>query len=561
MVDCARRWSAAWEGRRHVRPGGGVPTLDPADLALISDLGQRRQVDAGDYLYREGDLTYDFFAVTSAEVDIVVSGDGGETLITHHGPGGFLGELNMLSGLRVLVSARVVRSGEVVVVARDRLRPMMATHPRLGDIILAGFVARRILLMTEAAAAIRVIGSHFSPESLRIREVLTRTRVPHEWLDSDQDPHVEAMLRELGMSAIELPVVIVTGSVLRRPTPGELASYLGLTVESLPDRHFDLVVVGGGPAGLAAAVYGASEGLRTLGVDMTAPGGQAGMSSRIENYLGFPMGVSGAELTQRAVAQAEKFGATLTAPCTAVSLRNQTGYLVVRLSDGSEVSGRAVIAATGAAYRRLEASRLSEFEGNGVYYAATEMEARMCGAGPVTVVGGGNSAGQAAIFLGQCGCAVTLVIRGADLSKSMSRYLMDRIEADPLIALRAETSVVALEGEETMRAVRLRGPDGEVVVECAGLFSFIGAAPSSGWLSGCAALDGRGFVLTDLSLGPDHLGEGWEALARLPLPFETNHPGLFAVGDLRSGSTKRVAAAVGEGSSAVRAVHQYLAFA
>jgi thioredoxin reductase (NADPH) len=537
-----------------------LPTLDAADLALIAELGVRRQVEVGEYLFREGDATYDFFVLVSAEVDIVLSVDGGENVLVHHGPGRFLGEQNMLSGLRLFVSARVVTSGEAIVVPRDRLRQLMATNPRLGDTILAAFIARRSFLLTSAAPAIRVIGSQYSPESLRVREFLTRTRVPHEWLDPDHDSLVDDLLRQFGVAAGELPVVIVSGSLLRRPTPGELASYLGLTVESLPERCVDLVVVGGGPAGLAAAVYGASEGLRTLGVEMTAPGGQAGMSSRIENYLGFPMGVSGWELTQRAVIQAQKFGANLTAPCTAVSLRNHAGHLVVRLSDGSDVAGRSVIAATGAAYRRLDAARLGEFEDNGVYYAATEMEARMCGTAPVVVVGGGNSAGQAAIFLSQGGCAVTLVIRGSDLGASMSRYLEQRIVADPNITVRTRTTVVALDGDETLRALHLQGPDGETVVDCAGLFSFIGADPSSGWLSGCAAVDQRGFVLTDLSLTGEQLGEGWEALDRQPLPFETSHPGLFAVGDLRSGSTKRVAAAVGEGSSSVRSVHQYLAF-
>jgi thioredoxin reductase (NADPH) len=540
--------------------GDATPTLGATDIALLAELGVRRQVRVGEYLYREGDITYDFFVLVSAEVDIVLTADGSESVIVQHGPGRFLGELNMLSGLRVLVSARVVKAGEVVVVARDRLRQVMATKPQLGDTILAAFLARRAILMTGAAPAIRVIGSQFSPESLRVREFLTRTRVPHEWLDPDRDARVEDLLHGFGIAPSELPVVIATGSVLRRPTPGELSSYLGLTVESLPERCFDLVVVGGGPAGLAAAVYGASEGLRTLGAEMHAPGGQAGASSRIENYLGFPMGISGSDLTQRAVIQAEKFGANLTVPCTAESLHNKAGHLVVRLTDGSEVAGRAVIAATGAAYRRLEASRLSEFEGNGVYYAATEMESRMCGIAPVVVVGGGNSAGQAAIFLSQSGCDVTLVIRGSDLKKDMSRYLTERIEANPRIALRTRTTVVALEGDETLRALRLRDPEGEAVVECAGLFSFIGADPSSGWLSGCAALDEQGFVLTDLSLTVDHLHDGWETLRRLPLPFETSHPGLFAVGDLRSGSTKRVAAAVGEGSAAVRSVHAYLAF-
>jgi thioredoxin reductase (NADPH) len=272
------------------------------------------------------------------------------------------------------------------------------------------------------------------------------------------------------------------------------------------------------------------------------------------------MGISGEELIQRAIIQAEKFCASLTAPCTAVSLGHTAGHLIVELSDGSEVVGRAVIVATGASYRRLEATRLEEFEGNGVYYAATEMEARMCGPSPVVVVGGGNSAGQAAIFLSQGGCAVTLVIRSADLGKDMSRYLVERIEGNSQITLRARTSVVALEGEETLRAVHLDGPEGMIVHPCAGLFSFIGANPSSGWLNGCAALDDGGFVLTDLSLSADQLGQEWEVSDRSPLPFETSHPGLFAVGDVRSGSTKRVAAAVGEGSASVRSVHEYLAF-
>jgi thioredoxin reductase (NADPH) len=272
------------------------------------------------------------------------------------------------------------------------------------------------------------------------------------------------------------------------------------------------------------------------------------------------MGVSGAELTQRAIIQAEKFGANLTAPCAAVSLGHRAGHLTVRLSDGSEVAGRAVIAATGASYRRLPASRLSDFEGNGVFYAATEMEAHMCGTSPVVIVGGGNSAGQAAIFLSQNGCAVTLIVRGSDLAKDMSSYLIERIVADANITLRTQTTIVALDGDETLSSIHLDGPDGEIVVPCAGLFSFIGADPSSGWLNGCAALDGAGFVPTDLSLAPGQLGDEWVVLDRSPLPFETSHPGLFAIGDLRSGSMKRVATAVGEGSASVRSVHQYLAF-
>lgn len=529
-------------------------------MAVVARLGTRRAVRVGEYLYRAGDDSYDFFVLETAEVEILVDADGTDRLIVRHGPGRFLGELNMLSGLRVFVSARVVTAGGVIAIPRDRLRQLLATAPALGDTILAAFVARRGLLLAGAAPSLRVIGSRFSPESLGIREFLTRTQIPHEWLDADEDPQVDALISHFGLVAGDLPVVVAAGTVLRRATAGTVGDHLGLTVESLPSRCFDLVVVGGGPAGLAAAVYGASEGLRTLGVEMAAPGGQAGTSSRIENYLGFPMGISGAELTQRAIVQAEKFAATLTAPCTAVALGQRAGHLVVRLSDGSEIAGRAVIAATGAAYRRLAAERLRDFEGNGVFYAATEMEARICGGSPVVVVGGGNSAGQAAVFLSQCGSSVTLVLRGGDLEKDMSRYLTQRIEADGNISVRTNTNVVAMRGDRTLEAVELRSGDGVAVLPCAGVFSFIGAEPASGWLAGCAALDEKGFVLTDLSLTPEHLGPSWRALARSPLPFETSHPGLFAVGDVRSGSMKRVAAAVGEGSASVRSVHEYLAF-
>jgi thioredoxin reductase (NADPH) len=348
--------------------------------------------------------------------------------------------------------------------------------------------------------------------------------------------------------------------VMRSATPGALAEYLGLTVANLPGRVYDLVIAGGGPAGLAAAVYGASEGLSTLVLDSVAIGGQAGSSSRIENYLGFPTGVSGDELTQRASVQAEKFGAHLTSPCAAASLAEEDGHLVVRLSDGTDVAGRAVIAATGARYRRLPVDGLEQFEGNGVYYAATPLEAGSCKDAPVVVVGGGNSAGQAALFLAESGSSVALVIRSSGLGKNMSRYLVDRIEAHPGVQVHLNTEVTGLQGERSLAAIQLTGPHGDTVLPCAGLFSLIGAEPSSDWLCACAALDEHGFVLTDTALDDAHLDEGWRIAGRRPLPFETSQPGLFAVGDLRSGSMKRVAAAVGEGSAAVRSVHQYLAF-
>jgi thioredoxin reductase (NADPH) len=295
---------------------------------------------------------------------------------------------------------------------------------------------------------------------------------------------------------------------------------------------------------------------------MVAVGGQAGASSRIENYFGFPTGISGGDLTQRATIQAQKFGAALSSPCTAVSLREEkeAAHFVLRLSDGTEVAGRAVIVATGARYRKLDAAGLERFESRGVYYAATELEARSCARSPVVVAGGGNSAGQAALFLAGAGSAVTIVIRGPDLAASMSRYLVDRIAADKRIVVRQNTRIVALEGDQSLSGVRISGAGGEETIASAGLFSFIGADPASEWLSGFAVLDDKGFVLTDRSLGRGQLNESWDALGRSPLPFETSHPGLFAVGDVRSGSTKRVAAAVGEGSAAVRSVHAYLAF-
>jgi thioredoxin reductase (NADPH) len=536
------------------------PTLSDADMAAIGEFGTRRPVAEGEYLYREGDVSYDFYVVVSGAVEIVTTTGGTEEVIAHQGVGRFLGELNLLTGLRVFVSARVVEAGELLVVPREELRRLIATQPGLGDTILAAFMARRAILMTGAASSIRIIGSGFSPESLRVREFLARSRIPNEWLDPDRDADVDVILREFGIDPGELPVVIVSGTVLRRPTLGTLAEYLGLTVESLPGRCFDLIVVGSGPAGLAAAVYGASEGLTTLTVEMFGVGGQAGSSSRIDNYLGFPTGISGPDLTQRAEIQAEKFGARLSNPCEAQSLHEEAGHLIVALSDGSVVAGRAVVIASGARYRRLEVARREAFEGKGVYYAATEMEARLCSAAPVVIVGGGNSAGQAAMFLADSGSSVTIVIRGPDLGASMSRYLVDRIEAHPQVEVRTKSEVVALDGDEELEAVHLSGAEGDTTIHCAALFSFIGADPASEWVSGCAVLDDRGFVLTDRSLRAEDLDERWTPLGRAPLPFETSQPGLFAAGDVRSGSTKRVAAAVGEGSACVSSVHQHLAF-
>jgi thioredoxin reductase (NADPH) len=536
------------------------PTLTEADLAYLQRHGSRRSVQAGDYLFRQGEQSYEFYVVLSGAVEIVSHANGAEHVLARHEAGRFIGELNLVTGLRVFVSARVAESGEVLVLSREALRNLIATQPGLSDVILKALMARRGLLLSSAAESLRLIGSRYSPETRRTREYLTRSRVPHEWLDPDQDPAIDELLQTAGVDPSDLPVVFTGGTVLRHVSAGSLAEYLGLTIASLPSRNFDLVVAGGGPAGLAAAVYGASEGLHTLVVEMVAVGGQAGASSRIENYLGFPTGVSGEELTQRALVQAEKFGAYLTSPCAAASLREGNGHLVIRLSDGTDVGARAIIAATGARYRRLQLARLEQLEGNGVYYAATEAEARLCAGSPAVVVGGGNSAGQAAIFLADSGSSVTVVIRGSDLGHSMSRYLVDRIQLHPRINVRLNAQVTALYGERNLSEVRITDPDTSEVIACSGLFSLIGADPSSDWLCSCAALDEHGFVLTDLALSDAHLDAGWRTAGRRPLPFETSRQGLFAVGDLRSGSMKRVASAVGEGSAAVRSVHQYLAF-
>jgi thioredoxin reductase (NADPH) len=538
------------------------PTLDAGDLAVLDDLGSREPVVAGQYLYRAGDRSYDLFAVTAGAVDIVVEDDraDGERSITQHGPGRFLGELNLLTGQRVFVSARVAEDGEVIRVPVGLVRQLIATNPRLGDLLLTAFMARRSVLLTGASASLRLVGSPFSPETRRLREFLSRACVPHEWLDPERDPAADRILRVHDLGRGDLPAVVIADTVLRNATTGELADHLGYTVSSVSERCFDLVIVGSGPAGLAAAVYGASEGLRTLGLELESIGGQASTSSRIENYLGFPTGVSGADLAKRAYVQAEKFGARLTTSCAATSLRTEDGQFVVGLFDGTEIAARAVIVATGARYRRLDVARLETFEGAGVYYAATDLEARSCVAAPVTVVGGGNSAGQAAMFLAESCSDVTVVIRGGQLSAGMSQYLVDRVESHPRIRVRTSTVVSDLAGGTTLEAVRVTSPDGDELLACAGLFSFIGAEPASSWLSGCAALDDRGFVLTDRALDPWVLDQRWDALDRVPLPFETSHPGLFAVGDVRAGSTKRVAAAVGEGSAAVRSVHEYLRF-
>jgi thioredoxin reductase (NADPH) len=537
------------------------PTLDAEALGELAPFGEQRAVEVGDILFRAGDESYDFLVILEGAVDIIRPDREGDTLITSHGPGRFLGELNMLTGQRLYLTARVTQPGRVLAIPVDEFRTVMSSKPELADTIFSAFVARRELLRTgEGARAVRIIGSRYSREAMALRSFAARARFPHTWIDIEDEDDVEVLLAGVGFRSRDLPVVITPMAVLRHPSPGEFAQHLGLTFREEPGYMFDLVVVGSGPAGLAAAVYGASEGLNTVSLDAASTGGQAGASSRIENYVGFPNGISGEDLASRAAIQAQRLGARLNAPCEVAGLRVADGFQVIALADGSEIPTRTVIIASGARYQRLAVDDLERFEGAGVYYAATDLEARICSGLPVIVVGGGNSAGQAAIYLASQGSRVSIVIRRDTLAHSMSHYLIERIEAEPRIELFTETEVRGLAGDGHLDHVTLEHtPTGERrTVDCSGLFCFIGAEPATAWLGRALELDAKGFILTDRSL-PDATTSNPLFATRDPFPFETSVPGVFAVGDVRSGSLKRVAAAVGEGSSAVRSAHEHLA--
>lgn len=535
----------------------GGPLLTASQLQEMAAFGSERAVAAGELLFEAGEASLDLFVVLEGEVEIVRSEGAGEVIVTAFGPGKFIGELGLLTGQRRFLTGRVSRAGRVLVIEQAEFRRLMSVRPALADVIFGTLLARRESLRSgQGAQAIRIIGSRYSAEAMSMRTFAEHSRLAYEWIDLEDAEDVDALLTSMGVRAIDTPVAITPTGILRRATAATLAERLGLTFQPTPGYIFDLVVVGSGPAGLAAAVYGASEGLGTVCLDAVAVGGQAGASSRIENYAGFPNGISGGDLTARAAVQALRLGARLNAPCEVVGLRSEGSFHVIALRDGSEIPTRAVIVASGARYRRLEVEDLERFEGAGVYYAATDLEARVCDGAPVLVVGGGNSAGQAAIYLAQSNCAVTIAIRRDELTQSMSHYLIERIEADPKIALQTRTEVRGLAGDGHLeRATLVHTATGEQrTVACSGLFCFIGAQPATAWLDGSVLLDQDGFVLTDRQL-PESPSTG----ASGPLPFETSTPGVFAAGDVRRGSMKRVAAAVGEGSSAVRSVHERLA--
>ena len=540
---------------------GAFPRLSDEQIAALETVGERRTVKPGEVLYREGDGNCDFFVILEGKVAVVEESGAGERVIGVHGPGRFLGELGLITGQAVFVSAVVREPGEVLVVPHERLREIVTHDLVLGDLILRALIMRRAILIG-LGIGFRIVGSRYSPDTRRLRDFAIRNRLPHHWVDLESDPGAEQILRRLGLDAKECPVVLLgAGRVLRNPSNAELARALGLRPPGASETTCDLLVVGAGPAGLAAAVYGASEGLKTVVLEALATGGQAGTSSRIENYLGFPAGISGAELAERATIQAQKFGARITVPGEAVGLEAADGTFRVKLGDGEPVISRAVVIATGVRYRRLPLAELPRFEGVSVHYAATQVEAQLCRGDPVVAVGGGNSAGQATLLLPRYVPHLTLVVREPDLDESMSRYLADRVASIPSVDVLTHFEVRELVGDDKLEAVIVEDTEtGERHrIEARALFVFIGGEPHTDWLRGIVALDEGGYILTGQDAAVAAPLEGGDGAKRSPQLLETSMPGVFAAGDVRSGSIQRVAAAVGDGAITIRQVHQFLA--
>jgi thioredoxin reductase (NADPH) len=533
------------------------PTLTAAQIERLAPLGQERPFEVGEILFEAGGTNRPLMVVLEGEIEILADGD---TPVTVHHPGNFSGDVDVIAGQPAVVRARGRRAGRILEVPAVRVRSLVQTDPELSQIFLRAFILRRAMLMTRSAGSIVLIGSRHSAGTLTLQEFLTRNNQPYAYLDADHDAGVQKTLESFGVGVDDVPVLICSGrQVLKKPTIEQVAGCLGLNRLNR-DVVRDLVVIGAGPAGLAAAVYGASEGLDVLVLEATAPGGQAGASSRIENYLGFPTGVSGQELASRALLQAQKFGAELVVARTAAALQCGGRPYRVGLGPGVDVAARTVVIATGVKYRKPDIPNLARFEGVGVYYGATQVEAVLCGGEDVVVVGGANSAGQAAIFLAEAGRRVTMLIRGAGLSSTMSRYLIRRIEETPNIALQTRARIVALEGANSLERVTWENAAGELTaVPVRHVFMMTGANPNTNWLKDCVALDEKGFVKAGPDLTPSDLAASGWPLHRPPLLFETSRPGVFAVGDVRAGSVKRVAAAVGEGSVCIQLVHKVLA--
>jgi thioredoxin reductase (NADPH) len=536
------------------------PILTPAQINRIAVHGHMRAIQPGEVLVEQGDSAVPFFVVVSGELEIVRPSSAGETLVTIHGPGQFTGEVNMLSGRRTLVRMRATKPGQVIELDRQHMMTLIQTDAELGEILTLAFILRRVELIAAGVGDIVLVGSTYSASTLRIKEFLTRNGHPYSYIDLERDIDVQKLLDTFKISASEIPVLICRGQVvLRNPSNQEIADCLGFNESVDQTKVRDLVVIGAGPSGLAAAVYGASEGLDVLLLETSSPGGQAGASSRIENYLGFPTGISGQELAGRAYVQAQKFGAHMLIAKATQLLCDRKPY-VIEVENGARIPARTVVIATGAEYRRPPCRNLSRFEGAGVYYGATFVEAQLCGGEEVIVVGGGNSAGQAAVFLAQTTKRVHMLVRSAGLAESMSRYLIRRIEESPNIVLRTHTEIVGVEGGNHLESVRWKNNQLGQTEEhkISHIFIMTGADPNTSWLDGCIALDSKGFIKTGPDLSQENLSAAQWSLARQPYLLETSLPGVFAVGDVRGGSIKRVASAVGEGSAAISIIHKVL---
>ena len=537
------------------------PHLTPAQLSRVAALGQRRQVPAGEILFEQGDQNSQFMVAVSGAIEVVQPVDGHEVPITVHDAGEFTGEINMLSGRRSQVRGRMRDAGELIALDREAFRQLVQRDAELSEIVMRAFILRRMGLIEHHQGDTIVIGSRHSGNTLRIKEFLTRNNHPYTYFDVETDHEVQALLDRFHVGVKDVPITICRYQfVLRNPTIEELADCLGLNGALSPDKVRDVVVVGAGPAGLAAAVYAASEGLDVLVLEGNAPGGQAGSSSKIENYLGFPTGISGGALAGRARTQAEKFGAEIAIARTAVGIDCSSRPYAVKLANGDVVRGRTVIVATGAEYRKPDLPNLGKFEGVGVYYAASFLEGQMCGGEEAVVVGGANSAGQAAVFLSQLTRRVHMLVRH-QLSETMSQYLIERITNNDNIRLHTRTVIESLDGTDHLERIRWKNLDtGEQ--QDNGIrhaFMMTGASPNTHWLAGCLALDPKGFIKTGTDLTADELKAARWSLNRSPRLMETSLPGIFAVGDVRSSSVKRVASAVGEGSICVQLIHKTLA--
>lgn len=545
----------------HEHPEHIFPTLNAAQIARFAARGKSRTVPRGEILAEPGDANVPFLLVISGELEVVRPTPKGEDAVAVFRAGQFGGDTSMLSGRRTLLRARMREAGEVIELDRPSLQALIQTDSELSEILMRAFILRRLELIGHGWGDVVVLGSNNSPGTLRIKEFLTRNAYPYAYADIETDPGVQETLDRFHVTASDVPVLICRGQlVLRNPTNQEVADCLGFNEGIDLTQVRDVIVVGGGPAGLAAALYAASEGLNVLVVEANAPGGQAGSSSNIENYLGFPTGISGQELAGRAYTQAQKFGAKMMIARSTARLRCERRPYRVEMEGGASLETRTVIIATGAQYRRPPIENLARFDGNGVYYGATFIEAQSCGRGEVIVVGGGNSAGQAAMFLSQTVKHVHILIRSGGLAETMSRYLIRRIEESAAITLHPYTEIVALEGNDRLDRVRWRNNQTGAVETHAiqHVFLMTGADPNTRWLAGCLVLDAKGFVKTGADLTPAELTAAHWPATRHPYLLETSHPGVFAVGDVRAGNIKRVATAVGEGSIAIHLVHKVL---